>query len=147
MTDVNRLFEQLAHLSDELNRESDALTAKITEFEKRLIDLKLGIALWFHEPIAEHTQQHDNGEVSDTVTHLVFAKGEGGWGLYLRGIVRGDDPDNYFGEMRLRDTTREDRVKAVSFFPQFLEAMVDAARKRVAHVKQGRLQADKVIAG
>lgn len=145
MTDVNRLFAHLQQLSDTLNRESDSLTAEIVEFEARLIQLKLGIALWYHEPVRQGTFEAD-GQQHQTATYLVFAKGSGGWGLYLRSCVLGQDPEKFFGETRLRDAAREDRVAAVSLFPGFLEAMVEAARQRIELVRQGRHDAERVNA-
>lgn len=147
MTDVNRLFATLQDLSNTLNRESDSLTAEITEFESRLIQLKLGISLWYHEPVRQQVSQTDDDEQRQTATYLVFAKGRGGWGLYLRSCVVGQDPESFFEETRLRDAVREDRVAAVKLFPGFLEAMAGAARARVELVRQGRDEAQRVNAG
>ncbi|MBI3634598.1 MAG: hypothetical protein HY216_00085 [Candidatus Rokubacteria bacterium] len=148
MTDVNRLFATLQDLSDTLNRESDSLTTEIIEFESRLIQLKLGILLWYHEPVRQHLPQTDDDEERQTATYLVFAKGNGGWGLYLRSWVVGQDPETtFFDETRLRDAVREDRVAAVKLFPGFLEAMAEAARARVELVRQGRDEAQRVNAG
>jgi hypothetical protein len=147
MTDVNRSFTTLQNLSDALNRESDSLTAEITKFEARLIELKLGISLWYHEPVRQHASQTDDDEQPQTATYLVFAKGGGGWGLYLRTCALGEAPEEYVEELRLRDAVREDRVAAVKLFPGFLEAMADAARTRIALVKQGRNEAQRANAG
>lgn len=147
MTDVNRLFATLQSLSDALNHESDSLTAEITKFETRLIELKLGISLWYHEPVRQQSSQTEDDDPPQTVTYLVFAKGSGGWGLYLRSCVPGSAPEEYVEEMRLRDAVREDRVAAVRLFPGFLEAMADAARTRIALVKQGRSEAERVNTG
>lgn len=149
MTDVSRLFARLQQLSDTLNRESDSLTAEITEFEARLTQLKLGITLWYHEPVKQQTFAAD-GEQHQTVTYLVFAKGSGGWGLYLRSCAVGvipEEPQDFFGETRLRDAPRKERVTAVKLFPGFLEAMVEAARGRVQLIRQGREEAERVNAG
>jgi hypothetical protein len=146
MTDVGRLFVHLEQLSDALNRESDALTAEITEFEDRLIRLKLGITLWYHQQVRQATRERDGGDQDQTSTYLVFAKGIGGWGLYLRSCVVGDDPEKFFAESRLRDAAREDRVAAVKLFPGVLAAMVEAARKHVDLVSQGRLEAERLNA-
>lgn len=148
MTEVSRLFAHLQQLSDTLNRESDSLTAEITEFEGRLIQLKLGITLWYHEPVKQQTFEED-GEQHQTVTYLVFAKGSGGWGLYLRSCKVGvipEEPHDFFGETRLRDAPRGDRVTAVKLFPGLLEAMVDAARGRVQLIRQGREEVERVNA-
>jgi hypothetical protein len=147
MTDVNRLFATLQDLSDALNRESDSLTAEINEFESRLTQLKLGISLWYHEPVRQQVSQTDDDEQRQTATYLVFAKGKGGWGLYLRSCLVGQDPENFFEETRLRDAVREDRVAAVKLFPGFLEGMAEAARARIELVRQGRDEAQRVNAG
>jgi hypothetical protein len=148
MTDVSRLFADLQQLSDTLNRESDSLTAEITEFETSLVQLKLGITLWYHEPVKQHRFEADS-EQHQTATYLVFAKGNGGWGLYLRSCDVGvipEEPQDFFAETRLRDAAREDRVTAVKLFPGLLEAMVDAARGRVQLIRQGREQVERVNA-
>jgi hypothetical protein len=148
MTDVNRLFAGLQDLSDALNRESDSLTEQITEFESRLIQLRLGIPLWYHEAVPQDMPQTGDGEQREAATYLVFAKGKSGWGLYLRTCPTGADPETSFtDETRLRDAVREDRVAAVKLFPGFLEAMTKAARARLERVRQGRNEAQRVNAG
>jgi hypothetical protein len=147
MTDVNRLFSTLQELSNSLNRESDGLTAEIVEFESRLVELRLGISLWYNEPVRQGVPQTDDDDSRQTATYLVFAKGKGGWGLYLRSCLVGEDPESFFDEIRLRDAVREDRVAAVKVFPGFLEAMVEAARTRIELVSQGRDEAQRVNAG
>jgi hypothetical protein len=109
--------------------------------------LKLGVSLWYHEPVRQQVPQTDDDEQRQTATYLVFARGKGGWGLYLRSCVVGQDPESFFEEARLRDGVREDRVAAVKLLPGFLEAMADAARARVELVRQGRDEAQRVNAG
>jgi len=125
-----------------LNKESDTLNARISDFEAALVALNPGITAWCAEPIRLN-------EADVTGSQLGFTKHQDQWGLW---VVRGR-----FGKgggkwrlqtgnlvqsvVRLVDATREERASAVDAFSDLVEALTKEAKERLAVVEAANKRA------
>ena len=144
------LRSEINNLSATLNKESDDLTEAITNFDRYLIDLRLGVIAT--APISSSTWEDPRtGEAGSEETLLCFTKEEPyGWGLYI--ITEGDDGHDGQGGRktgsmrRLRDAPRDERVAAVKHFPALLETIKAIASKELNDVRDARKQAEEFLA-
>ena len=105
---MDNLFLELERVAQRLNSACDKINQKIESYERKLAEIGLGMS----------------AEISvggKDVRTLLYAKGEQGWGFY---VAEATFPRSF---KRLRDSSREIRLKALLLVPQLLEKMLQKA--------------------
>lgn len=130
MNDVT--LEQLAALSDNLNKASDALSNQIALVEEALNSLKLGV--WASVEISRYTDDESftvNGspEPATCIERLAYGKRRGKWGL-LYSLDYPEFPEPEFDSVVfLRDAPRMERMAAVDKIPDLIRELERKSRE------------------
>ncbi|MBA3578976.1 MAG: hypothetical protein H0W42_03225 [Gemmatimonadaceae bacterium] len=118
MTGVS--LRELARLSKDLNKASDALSEQITHVEAALNELKLGIDAWV--TVVTYVTQSDNGLPLHETEYLGYGKHKGKWSLLYQTEVD-EFPEESGYKVPLRDAPRVDRIRAVDKLPDLVQAL------------------------
>ena len=156
MTEVefSRLMSDLSTRAKTLNNESDSVNSLIDRFEEKLREINLGIEVWLERELEseEWSDFDDVGEQeAERGTHdcqLGFVKWEEGrnhvWRLGVRrATYRENRTGGYdFVEVvwirRLAETSRDLRIRALSFFPDLVKRMTEIADSQIATIEAAK---------
>lgn len=143
--DIQSLAPSLAAKAARLNAASDTANQVLTNVERHLVDLNLGVEVWFDQPIDSTELEGDVGanSISKRVVQLLgFAKVVGKWSLAVKpmrlesGFFEGDMNcpfENKYSDgapVSLLRASRAIRFAAVAVLPQFME-QVEARVDRI----------------
>jgi len=159
-SDLSSQFAALADVATRLNAKSDTVHQLIEQFQDKLRGLNVGLEAWVllrTEPGSEDlpvpSQRRTRRPVrATTVTveiSLGHARGDDGWGLYVKRIAYKPQMPNMFppasGEVvsvskwiKLVDASRATRVAALEAFPKLLEALKTAAESAVQTIENAK---------
>jgi len=142
---MNQLNE-LAHLSQLLNKESDSHSQYLAQLEKYLRQLNLGVETWV--VLSESSMSGTPSRDSSRRTYLGYAKTDEGW-LFATKIVRvergywqGDSDcpwENEYEEEQpkpLLKSSREIRLQAAAMLPRLLDALKENAEETLKALQQ-----------
>ncbi|ROZ61491.1 hypothetical protein [Ramlibacter sp. WS9] len=132
---IQSLFPSLEAKAARLHTASDSANELLSSIESRLIQLNLGVEVWFSRPIDSTDQEGDIGP-NETSSHVVqilgFAKAEGKWSLAVKpmravsGFFQGDMDCpfvNHYADgpvTPLLKASRALRISAMTVMPEFL---------------------------
>jgi len=159
-SDLSSQFAALSDVAKRLNAKSDTVNQLIEQFQDKLRGLNVGLEAWVllrTEPGSEDlpvpSQRRTRRPVrATTVTveiSLGHARGDDGWGLYVKRIAYKPQMPNMFppasGEVvsvskwiKLVDASRATRVAALEAFPKLLEALKTAAESAVQTIENAK---------
>jgi hypothetical protein len=132
---IQSLFPSLEAKAARLHTASDSANELLSRIESRLVQLNLGVEVWFSRPIDSTDQEGDIGpkETSSYVVQFLgFAKADGKWSLALKpmravsGFFQGDMDCpfvNHYADgpvTPLLKASRALRISAMAVMPEFL---------------------------
>jgi len=138
-------LQNLAVLAKNLNEVSDLVTAEITDFEKTLNDLRLGVPAWVNAG-EEHID--DPQSPLTRIYVLGYARHQGKWGLLSGDYV--EEHDDYPDDQSivfLKDAPREIRIKAIKAFPKLIAELASEAQRVTEDLKNQLETARTIKAG
>ena len=122
------MLQDLRMLAPRLNEASDLLNSRLSDVEKALNNLRLGVAAWVPLYSWEGEGQLHHFE------QLGFSKHKGKWALVVSSGVE-EFPDHDSVEL-LRDSTRQTRLDAVDRLESLLTAIRKAAERFAEHAEE-----------
>lgn len=149
---LEQSIAQLAAVMAHLDKESESLNARISDFEKTLTGLNPGIAVWCPNPIRfvqaprnPHQPQHGYG------SQVGFAKVDDEWRLWVRRGMFTREADNTpwtaenfpngdWKVVPLTDATREERAAALKEFRPLVELLTAEAEQRLEMIRRANKQ-------
>jgi hypothetical protein len=134
---------ELAAVLKRLSDESSVLNETITDFEKTLVEMGPGFAVWTRTPFRVVPYATPGGIFGST---LGFGKHGDHWRLLVRRARYKKNGENHeFSEsvstMPLVDATRDERAAAVSHFEELVAGLKDGAIARLKVVEAAQKQA------
>ncbi len=137
---------ELSRLAEALNQQTDLYTQSLTELEKKLVRMNLGIETWvtLMEVATSGTPNRD----TCIRTLLGFAKTSEGWGFATkeyrieRGYFQGDEDcpyENHYEESPaklLLKSSREVRIRAAGRIEELLDALKDRAEQTIPKLRE-----------
>jgi len=133
--DLETIFPALEAQAAQLNEASDHANRVLGAIEKRLVDLNIGLEIWYPEPLDRAVSEGDLGpnETSSRVVQVLgFARVDGKWSLAVKpirlvsGFFQGDMNCPFQNEYAagpqtpLLKSSRGLRIAALSAMPAFL---------------------------
>ena len=159
-SDLSSQFAALSDVAKRLNAKSDSVNQLIEQYENELRGLNVGLEAWVllrTEPGSEDvpapsprgTRQQARATTVTIEISLGHARGDDGWGLYVKRIAYKPQNPILFppasGEVvsvskliRLADASRATRVEAIAAFPKLLEALKTAAESAVQTIENAK---------
>ncbi len=156
---LNSIFSSLETQAKQLNEISDEANHMLSMVEQRLIDLNIGLEIWYSDPL-ERSDSEGNISSHETSTERVkflgFARTDGKWCFAVKtfrivnGFYQGDMDcpfQNNFAEgqpVPLLKQSRDLRIRALEVLPKFLEK-IDKDIKTKIHdleIAKSRLNAN-----
>lgn len=155
-------FAALSQAAARLNAESDSINQLTEQFQDKLRALNVGLEAWVvlqAEPgsvivpvIVPGPRLSARAAPPTTArveTSLGYARGEDGWGLYIKRIAYkpstpnpllpvADEPITVYTWTKLVDASRTIRVEALGAFPKLLEALKTAAESAVQAIENAK---------
>ncbi len=161
-SDLASQFAALSDVAARLNAKSDTVTQLIEQFQDKLRALNVGLEAWVllkSEPgsvvvpgpgprLTTPRQPAPATPVTMEVS-VGHARGDEGWGLFVRRIAYKPQPSNVFLPanaevvsvakwIKLVDASRAIRVEALGAFPKLLEALKIAAESAVQTIENAQ---------
>jgi hypothetical protein len=152
--EINNHVAQLSSLAETLNQETDTYTESLTQLEKKLRQMNLGVEAWV--PLKENNRSGNPKRQSTMMTMLGYAKTSDGWGFALRdvrvecGFYQGDADcpweDHYDeGEPKLLlKSSRELRILAARYIGDLLVALQAAGNESVKALQEAKKLAQQI---
>jgi hypothetical protein len=159
-SDPSSQFAALSDVAKRLNATSDTVNQLIEQYENKLRGLNIGLEAWVllrTEPGSEDvpgpgprgTRQPARATTVTIEISLGHARGEDGWGLYVKRIAYKPQTPILFpptsGEVvsvskliKLADASRATRVEGIAAFPKLLEALKTAAESAVQTIENAK---------
>lgn len=125
---------QAKALQPKLAAVTDTLNCKISEFERALAGLKLGV-------VARVLLWTDAAELGGEA--LQFSKWGDSWRLVVVSWGPGDSEDERFD--LLQNASRELRLRAAERLPELVDALVKAAAAEITRVSESTQSIDELI--
>lgn len=150
----NDHLAQLSRIAQTLNQETDAYTESLTQLEKKLRQMNLGVEAWV--PLKESGMSGTPGRDSSLLTVLGYAKTSDGWGFALRdvrverGYFEGDEScpwENHYNEGEptlLLKSSRELRIHAAKRIGDLLLALQAASNEALKALQEAKKIAEQV---
>jgi hypothetical protein len=158
--DLTRLLSNLSTTADALNKETESINALISEVERTIRGMNLGVEAWA-EPVRSEPAEFEEsgwdstrngGKGGQVITKVPgyrdmlvgFAKGEKEWELRVRYVNRKRRSENQeeqtsiVKEIRLLDAPRFDRIEAFAAFPALIETMRQKAEETIRAIQAGK---------
>jgi hypothetical protein len=161
-SDLASEFAALSDVAARLNAKSDTVTQLIEQFQDKLRALNVGLEAWVllkSEPgsvvvpvpgprLTTPRQPAPATPVTMEVS-VGHARGDEGWGLFVRRIAYKPQPAGVFSSantevvsvakwIKLVDASRAIRVEALGAFPKLLEALKIAAESAVQTIENAQ---------
>ncbi|HEV2991298.1 MAG TPA: hypothetical protein VG759_22860 [Candidatus Angelobacter sp.] len=146
--DTKVLLAELSNLAEDLNKETDSYTETLTNLEKNLRKLNLGVEAWVR--LEERNRSGNPMRHSSTITELGYAKTSDGWGFAVRdvrverGYYQGDEDcpwEEHFPEglpKPLLKSSRELRIEASREIENLLLELQNAAKAALGSVRKAK---------
>ncbi len=151
-------LSELARLAESLNEETDSFTESLSQLEKQLRQLNLGIECWV--PLLELARSGSPaGRETYIRTLLGYAKTEEGWGFVTkevrveRGYYQGDldcPYENEYDEGQpkpLLKSSRQLRLQAARRLGELLEALKSTGESFLSSIQEAKKLAKQVGVG
>src|SRR5215510_8635709 len=157
-SDLSNQFAALSDVAKRLNAQSDTVNQLIEQFQDKLRGLNVGLEAWVPlrtEPGSEDvpgpgprgSRQPERATPVTVEISLGHARGDDGWGLYVKRIAYKAQMSNMFPPasvvsvskwIKLVDASRATRVEALGAFPKLLEALKTAAESAVQTIENAK---------
>jgi hypothetical protein len=161
-SDLASEFAALSDVAARLNAKSDTVTQLIEQFQDKLRALNVGLEAWVllkSEPGSvvvpllgpRLTASRQPAQVTPVTMKVSVghARGDEGWGLFVRRIAYKPRPSGVFPPakaevvsvakwIKLVDASRAIRVEALGAFPKLLEALKIAAESAVQTIENAQ---------
>jgi hypothetical protein len=150
MVDAQK-FERLSILSQQLNEQCSTLNDTITEWNKRLLALNLGLEVWLNpfDYSGVYYAENDSDVRQKCVKEisLGYAKVDGQWQLAIKEefLIAGNEEreqDVPIRVTRLLSCTREMRIKAMERFDSLLSHIEEEVTQRLQIVAKAQKLAE-----
>jgi hypothetical protein len=146
-----RQISALAEAAAKLNAESDTIDRLIVQLHEKLRTMNIGLEAWvkLHSEDSSIAVQGQSTAVT-LVTSLGYARGDDGWGLYVKRIayrprssglpapLETPEPLKMNKWLKLLDTSRSIRIAALAAFPALFEALKAAAESAVQTIQDSK---------
>ncbi len=143
-------FSKLAEIAKKLNLESDNVSEVIQEFEAKLNSLTVGIEVWMNPrgvvnewTVKELSEEDGEFTVTRWVSLLGYTRLGKEWRVALKTFL--DDPENesWFVDngddpVPVLKATRSRRLKAITLFPDLLDAIVRESEKLLEEIEESK---------
>jgi len=161
-SDLSSQFAALADVAKRLNAQSDTVNQLIEQFQDKLRELNIGLEAWVllktepgsavvPEPRPRLTAPRQRARTTPVTIEVSVghARGDDGWGLFVRRIAYRPRPSGVFPPanaeiasvskwIKLVDASRAIRVEALGAFPKLLEALKIAAESAVQTIENAQ---------
>jgi hypothetical protein len=159
-SDLSSQFAALSDVAKRLNAKSDTVNQLIEQFQDKLRGLNVGLEVWAPlrtEPGSEDvpgpslrsSRQPARAMTVTVEISLGHARGDDGWGLYVKRITYKPQMPNMFHPasaevvsvskwIKLVDASRATRAEALAAFPKLLEALRTAAESAVQTIENAK---------
>jgi hypothetical protein len=152
MTEVEmtRLLAELSQTAKALNSESDSINGLISQYEKTLASLNIGLEVWLtSHPLDSKTRFIENPEEGEDIAdgahelELGYAKGDSSddqWSLKLRHATYLSDGELYdvTSPRELLSASRKHRIRALELMPELLLAIKEEAEKALRTIEAAK---------
>ena len=161
-SDLTSQFAALSDVAARLNAQSDTITQLIEQFQDKLRALNVGLEAWVllksepgsvvvPAPRPRLTTPRQRAQATSVTMEVSVghARGDEGWGLFVRRIAYRPRPSGVFPPanaeiasvskwIKLVDASRAIRVEALGAFPKLLEALKTAAESAVQTIENAQ---------
>lgn len=153
MIESSKQLTELSHLAEALNQETDAYSEALSQLEKKLRKMNLGIEAWV--TLTQKGVSGSPGRDSSLRTMLGYAKTSDGWGFAVKdirvesGFYENDESCPYENHYEQGDpkpllkSSRELRTLAASRMAYLLNELRDQAATAIKALQEARDLADQ----
>jgi len=133
LQDVQETLSKLANSAKSLNDITDELTKQVLQIQDAVNNLNLGVSTSI-----EFSRWSDEEGIRSGLWRLAYGKGAGKWGFaieYITEDIRDPREDTYESWL-FKDAPRDERVRAVDYIPDLLQALLSKSEDVAANVNK-----------